>query len=160
MANKKWKLSNSDYWATDGIYDFGQNKTQRQINSDLNTALNDVTDDVSEIGTEAYSSQTVTLSSQNFETVGSITLTAGYWIITAYINASEAFDEAFYCRLLKNGATLARENLDGRGGGGISLSALCDVLNGTVTISLYAYQGSNSNKTVTYRLYAIRIKGV
>ena len=35
MANKKWKLNNNDYWATDGVYDFGQNKTQRQINADL-----------------------------------------------------------------------------------------------------------------------------
>ena len=39
MANKKYKLSNSDYWATDGVWDFGQGKTQRQVNSDLNGAL-------------------------------------------------------------------------------------------------------------------------
>ena len=40
MANKKWKLNNNDYWATDGVYDFGQSKTQREINSDLNGAIN------------------------------------------------------------------------------------------------------------------------
>lgn len=39
MANKKWKLSDGDLWATDGVYDFGQSKTQRQINSDLNGAI-------------------------------------------------------------------------------------------------------------------------
>ena len=49
MANKKYKLSNSDYWATDGVWDFGQGKTQRQVNSDLNGAINDVADDVSDI---------------------------------------------------------------------------------------------------------------
>lgn len=52
MANKKYKLADNDYWATDGVYDFGQSKTQRQINSDnttlrgtlpTNTDLNDVT---------------------------------------------------------------------------------------------------------------------
>ena len=32
------KLTN-DYWETSGIYDIGQNKTQRQINSDLNGAI-------------------------------------------------------------------------------------------------------------------------
>lgn len=42
MANKKYKLANNDYWATDGVYDFGQSKTQRQINSDFNGALNTV----------------------------------------------------------------------------------------------------------------------
>lgn len=41
MANKKYKLSDGNSWATDGIFDFGQNKTQRQINSDLNGAISD-----------------------------------------------------------------------------------------------------------------------
>jgi len=40
MANKKYKLTDGNYWATDGIYDFGQTKTQREINSDLNSAIN------------------------------------------------------------------------------------------------------------------------
>lgn len=39
MANKKYKLADNDYWASDGVYDFGQSKTQRQINSDLNGAI-------------------------------------------------------------------------------------------------------------------------
>lgn len=42
MANKKYKLSDGNSWATDGIFDFGQNKTQRQINSDLNGAITSV----------------------------------------------------------------------------------------------------------------------
>lgn len=53
MANKKYKLADNDYWATDGVYDFGQSKTQRQINADLiqadsnlNGAISDVEDDV------------------------------------------------------------------------------------------------------------------
>lgn len=40
MSNKKYKLANNDYWATDGVYDLGQSKTQRQINSDVNSAIN------------------------------------------------------------------------------------------------------------------------
>lgn len=39
MANKKLKLS-EDYWETSGVYDITQGKTQRQINSDLNGAVN------------------------------------------------------------------------------------------------------------------------
>ena len=39
MANKKYKLTDGNMWATDGIHDFGQNKTQRTINSEVNTAL-------------------------------------------------------------------------------------------------------------------------
>ena len=35
MANKKYKLTDGNYWATDGIHDFGQNKTQREINAAL-----------------------------------------------------------------------------------------------------------------------------
>ena len=42
MANKKYKLSDGNSWATDGIFDFGQNKTQRQINSDLNGAITSI----------------------------------------------------------------------------------------------------------------------
>ena len=43
MANKKYKLANSDYWATDGVYDLGQSKTQRTINSDVNTKIGNTT---------------------------------------------------------------------------------------------------------------------
>ena len=39
MANKKYKLTDGNMWATDGIHDLGQNKTQRTINSEVNTAL-------------------------------------------------------------------------------------------------------------------------
>ena len=42
MANKKYKLTDGNYWATDGVYDFDQTKTQREINSDLNTAINNI----------------------------------------------------------------------------------------------------------------------
>lgn len=33
MANKKYKLSNSDYWETSGVYDITEGKTQREINA-------------------------------------------------------------------------------------------------------------------------------
>jgi len=39
MSNKKYKLTDGNYWEASGIYDLGQNKTQREINSDLNTAI-------------------------------------------------------------------------------------------------------------------------
>ena len=40
MANKKYKLTDGNYWATDGVYDFDQGKTQREVNSDLSGAIN------------------------------------------------------------------------------------------------------------------------
>lgn len=39
MANKKYKLTDGNYWATDGVYDFDQGKTQREVNSELSGAL-------------------------------------------------------------------------------------------------------------------------
>ena len=42
MANKKYKLTDGNYWATDGIHDFGQNKTQREINAALVQADSDL----------------------------------------------------------------------------------------------------------------------
>lgn len=42
MANKKYKLTDGNYWATDGVYDFDQGKTQREVNSDLSGAINDI----------------------------------------------------------------------------------------------------------------------
>ena len=42
MANKKYKLTDGNMWATDGIHDFGQNKTQREINAALVQADSDL----------------------------------------------------------------------------------------------------------------------
>ena len=42
MANKKYKLTDGNYWATDGVYDFDQGKTQREVNSDLIGAITSV----------------------------------------------------------------------------------------------------------------------
>lgn len=42
MANKKYKLTDGNYWATDGVYDFDQGKTQREVNSDLSGAINTI----------------------------------------------------------------------------------------------------------------------
>lgn len=39
MANKKYKLTDGNYWATDGVYDFDQGKTQREVNGDLIGAI-------------------------------------------------------------------------------------------------------------------------
>jgi len=41
MSNKKYKLTDGNYWEASGIYDLDKNKTQREINSDLSDALND-----------------------------------------------------------------------------------------------------------------------
>ena len=40
MANKKYKLSNSDYWETSGVYDITEGKTQREVNAALKGSLN------------------------------------------------------------------------------------------------------------------------
>lgn len=39
MANKKYKLTDGNMWATDGVYDFDQGKTQREVNSELSGAI-------------------------------------------------------------------------------------------------------------------------
>ena len=40
MANKKYKLANSDYWETSGVYDLTEGKTQREVNASLKGSLN------------------------------------------------------------------------------------------------------------------------
>jgi len=40
MANKKYKLANSDYWETSGVYDLTEGKTQRAINAEVKGSLN------------------------------------------------------------------------------------------------------------------------
>ena len=42
MANKKYKLANSDYWETSGVYDLTEGKTQRAINAEVKGSLNTV----------------------------------------------------------------------------------------------------------------------
>lgn len=49
MANKKYKLTDGNYWATDGVYDFDQTKTQREINGELSDAVSDLNGAVSEL---------------------------------------------------------------------------------------------------------------
>ena len=39
MANKKYKLANSDYWETSGVYDLTEGKTQRAINAEVKGSL-------------------------------------------------------------------------------------------------------------------------
>lgn len=43
MANKKYKLTDGNMWATDGVYDFDQGKTQREVNSELIGAISAIT---------------------------------------------------------------------------------------------------------------------
>jgi len=42
MANKKYKLANSDYWEASGVYDLTEGKTQRAINAEVKGSLNTV----------------------------------------------------------------------------------------------------------------------
>lgn len=51
MANKKYKLTDGNYWATDGVYDFDQTKTQREINGELSDAVSDLNGAINAIGT-------------------------------------------------------------------------------------------------------------
>ena len=62
MANKKYKLTDGNYWATDGIHDFGQNKTQREINAALVQADSDLSGAITSINNQlnsAYQSASV-----------------------------------------------------------------------------------------------------
>lgn len=64
MANKKYKLTDGNYWATDGVYDFDQGKTQREVNGDLIGAISDEHDRVTyafEVSAYYETSTTATL---------------------------------------------------------------------------------------------------
>lgn len=58
-TNKKYKLTDGNMWATDGIYDFDQGKTQREVNSDLNGAI------TSKIFTKTVTFSTSAITSTN-----------------------------------------------------------------------------------------------
>ena len=45
MANKKYKLANSDYWETSGVYDLTEGKTQRAINAEVKGSINSLIED-------------------------------------------------------------------------------------------------------------------
>jgi len=49
MANKKYKLANSDYWEASGVYDITEGKTQREVNAALKGSLNAIRSNVAEI---------------------------------------------------------------------------------------------------------------
>jgi len=64
MANKKYKLANSDYWETSGVYDLTEGKTQRAINAEVKGSLNTVEQDVENLKTVQKINVTVTPPSQ------------------------------------------------------------------------------------------------
>lgn len=82
MANKKYKLTDGDYWASDGVYDLGQSKTQRQINSDLNTAINGIRD---------LQPRAALGSSDDLDTFYGASATGVYYIGTGVINSPVAY---------------------------------------------------------------------
>ena len=77
MANKKYKLTDGNYWATDGIHDFGQNKTQREINAALVQADSDLSDAIS--GQSPYR-QTL----PNNTDLDDVTTFGTYWVAGNY----------------------------------------------------------------------------
>ena len=90
MANKKYKLTDGNYWATDGIHDFGQNKTQREINaalvqadSDLSGAITSLQNDFS--GATAISAESgLFTTSKFFRTTANVSLGSTGVTLPAY----------------------------------------------------------------------------
>lgn len=54
MANKKYKLANSDYWETSGVYDLTEGKTQRQINAALKGAITSINNQLAYVNTGSF----------------------------------------------------------------------------------------------------------
>ena len=73
MANKKYKLTDGNYWATDGVYDFDQGKTQREVNSDLSGAINDKI--------LYFTSQAVSATTGNILDISNAKITADYVLL-------------------------------------------------------------------------------
>ena len=62
MANKKYKLTDGNYWATDGVYDFDQTKTQREINGELSDAVSDLNGAITSVNKASKSRKFVVIS--------------------------------------------------------------------------------------------------
>lgn len=54
MANKKYKLANSDYWETSGVYDLTEGKTQRAINAEVKGSINVVNNQITPYRETSY----------------------------------------------------------------------------------------------------------
>ena len=63
MANKKYKLTDGNYWATDGVYDFDQTKTQREINGELSDAVSDLSTAIKAVVVSNAYTPTITIGS-------------------------------------------------------------------------------------------------
>ena len=113
MANKKYKLTDGDYWASDGVYDLGQSKTQRQINSDLNGAINDnaqtylvaetTWEQGSISGTGADTESTTRIRTKNYIPLDNVTsisgyIDSGYMFGVSWYDSSKTFisDDGWY----------------------------------------------------------------
>ena len=77
MANKKYKLDGNDYWEASGVYDIGQDDTQRNINDEVATKLATI-EEGAEVNQNAFSNVTVggTTIAADSKT-DTLTLTAG-----------------------------------------------------------------------------------
>lgn len=92
------------------------------------------------------SSFTTAIPSGTVTTVGSITLTPGTWVITAGFQFTTSFTQGAYIALYNTDVyTIVRGT--GDSGGGFSLSHI-EHVTANKTISLQAYQGSGSSKTI------------
>lgn len=157
MANKKYKLTDGNYWATDGVYDFDQGKTQREVNSDLSGAINGKQDAITII---TKTPNNVSCASLALTTLDSLTLTAGTWVIICFHEWIENVNAGYIDNIIDataNTTLAASRNLTMSNGGGVTLSAFA-VLTGSHTITYSTYNVDSSARTAkNIRLIAFKI---
>lgn len=82
MANKKYKLANSDYWETSGVYDLTEGKTQRAINAEVKGSLTNKLFIKSGTISSAHTSSTTTTLATDTSKINANTDIANVWFNT------------------------------------------------------------------------------
>lgn len=114
MANKKYKLTDGNYWATDGIHDFGQNKTQREINAALVQADSDLSGAIDDIGNQIQGNlapiESGSTASRRYE-IGEYVIVNGYFCyVKQTILAGDSFSTNTNITVAKVGEELTDFN--------------------------------------------------
>lgn len=133
------------------------------ISTDLGEVQSDVQElqDVGTIVDDAASGST-TVTSGTWQTVRTITLPAGVWILTGYAEWTSSFDQRASVRFNSSSSEVAYMAIRGTAGGnGGQFTAQILRLTASTTITLQVYQYSGSDKTISSntKMRAVLISG-
>lgn len=111
------------------------------------------------VGTTVRDSGSDTVANNTTVTTHSISLAAGTWLITGYIQWSSGFSQSYNHTIAAGSVKTNTVRNVGTNGGGSS-NAMIVTLTGTTTVTQSVYQSSGSSKTTSSgsELMAVRIK--